>query len=691
MSQRLDQADVATLKGVGPALAEMLARLGITAVADILFHLPLRYEDRTRITPIAAVRPGQHVVLEGEVMSCEVAFGRRRSLLARLKDDTGVIGLRFYHFSKAQQRNLETAGHIRCFGEVRRGAAGWEIYHPEYVTAGAGALNDTLTPVYPATEGISQQRYRSLVEQALALMKKGRLLEDCLAGVVSNSYLQTSLNDAIELVHSPPPSADIASLEAGVHPAQQRLAFEELLAHHTSLRLVREAMTRYKAHPMASPGQTCHELETNLGFKLTSAQARARDEIARDMAKAVPMVRLLQGDVGSGKTVVAALAAAQAFENHLQTAIMAPTEILAEQHFINLSGWLSSLGITCAWMSGKVKGKKRDEQLGLIASGTASVVIGTHALFQKDVSFRNLGLVIIDEQHRFGVHQRLALREKGEAAGRLPHQLVMTATPIPRTLTMSIYADMDCSIIDELPPGRSPVTTSVLPDARRDDVVERVQAACAGGAQAYWVCTLIEESEVLQCQAAEATAAQLQEQLPALKVGLVHGRMSAADKTRVMNRFKSGDIDLLVATTVIEVGVDVPNASLMIIENPERLGLAQLHQLRGRVGRGTRQSHCLLMYHPPLGKSGKARLNVLRESNDGFRIAEEDLRIRGPGEVLGSRQSGSLAFRIADLVRDNAMLPEVREVAIDLLANHRDRAQALMDRWLVAAERVSQV
>jgi ATP-dependent DNA helicase RecG len=687
----LDQASVTTLKGVGPALADRLAKLGVNTLADVLFHLPLRYEDRTRVTPISAAHPGQQVVLEGEIVSCEIAFGRRRSLLAYLRDDTGIIALRFYHFSKAQQRNLENIHRIRCFGEVRRGAAGFEIYHPEYVKADDLALPPNLTPVYPATEGVSQQRYRAMVEQVLRLVDEGRLLRDFLASAPGSKYLEFNINDAVNLVHRPEPGIDLVQLSGGEHPAQQRLAFEELLAHHTSLRLIREEIARLDSWPMQPPGDACRALEASLGFELTAAQERVKREIAGDMSKAVPMLRLLQGDVGSGKTVVAALAAVHAYENGLQTAIMAPTEILAEQHFINISAWLAPLGIPTAWLSGKLKGKRRNEQLGLIASGNAQVVVGTHALFQKDVSFDKLGLVIIDEQHRFGVHQRLALREKGEVDGQLPHQLVMTATPIPRTLTMSIYADMDASVIDELPPGRSPVTTSVLPDTRRGEVVERVRSACTAGAQAYWVCTLIEESEVLQCQAAEATQALLASSLPDLSVGLVHGRLSSQEKTLIMNRFKAGEIDLLVATTVIEVGVDVANASLMIIENPERLGLAQLHQLRGRIGRGLRQSHCVLMYHPPLGESSRQRLNVLRESTDGFRIAEEDLRIRGPGEILGSRQSGSLSFRIADLVRDNRMLTDVRKVADHLLANDREKAQAIMKRWLMMPEKLSQV
>jgi ATP-dependent DNA helicase RecG len=499
------------------------------------------------------------------------------------------------------------------------------------------------------------------------------------------------INEAVRFVHHPPPSADMAALVEGRHPAQQRLAFEELLGHHTSMRLVREEVSKLKTYALSPPGGTSDTFRESLGFELTGAQTRVCSEIARDMSKPVPMLRLLQGDVGSGKTVVAALAAIHAVENELQAAIMAPTEILAEQHFINFSAWLAPLGITTTYLSGKVKGKKRAEQMALIESGTAGVIIGTHALFQPDVRFKKLGLVVIDEQHRFGVHQRLALREKGESGEILPHQLVMTATPIPRTLTMSLYADMDCSVIDELPPGRPKVVSSVLADSKRDEVVERVREACHSGAQAYWVCTLIDESEILQSQAAETTARQLEARLPDLTVGLVHGRMTPADKTQVMHRFKQGQIDLLVATTVIEVGVDVPNASLMIIENPERLGLAQLHQLRGRIGRGSRQSYCVLLYHPPLSETSKRRLNVIRESSDGFYIAEQDLQIRGPGEVLGTRQSGSLAFRVADIIRDNHMLPDVRRAADHLLAGDRARAQAIMRRWIMTPEKLSQV
>ncbi len=684
-ANRLENASIQRLKGVGPALAEKLERVGITTPADLLFHLPIRYEDRTRISSIGQVRVGQGVVIEGEVINVQVAYGRRRSLLAHLKDHSGVIGLRFYHFSKAQQANLEKAGTIRCYGEVRRGAAGMEIYHPEYTTSLNDALDDALTPIYPTTEGLSQSRLRALVSQVLDLLEQGRMLDELLV------EKEPGIVDAIRQVHRPMPDDDLEALEAGQHPVQQRLAFEELLAHHTSMRLVREEVSKLKSWPIKDTNGKTKALLAQLGFELTGAQKRVAREIADDMSRKTPMMRLVQGDVGSGKTIIAAMAAVSAVENGLQAAIMAPTEILAEQHFINFSNWLAPLGITTTFLSSKIKGKRRVEELSLIESGTAGVVIGTHALFQADVTFNKLGLVVIDEQHRFGVHQRLALREKGEKGHTMPHQLVMTATPIPRTLTMSLYADMDSSVIDELPPGRTPIVSSVLPDTRRADIVERVRSACASGAQAYWVCTLIEESDVIESQAAEETAKLLAEALDELEVGLVHGRMTAADKAKVMNRFKQGDIDLLVATTVIEVGVDVPNASLMIIENAERLGLAQLHQLRGRVGRGSRESYCLLLYHPPLGETSKLRLNVMRETSDGFRIAEADLSIRGPGEVLGTRQSGSLSFRIADLVRDSHMLGEVKALSQKLLKDDRERALAIMNRWLVSAEKLSQV
>ncbi len=685
----LDQHPVDSLKGVGPALAGKLAKIGVNTLQDVLFHLPFRYEDRTKITPIGAATIGQSVVLEGEIITSDIAFGRRRSLLAYLKDNTGQIALRFFHFNKKQQAILKAGASLRCFGEVRRGAAGLEIYHPEYSPSASTDLPDRLTPVYPTTEGISQQRYRKIVSLVLEHMKKGDLLVELLTGNTP-AISDMDINEALIFVHNPPPQADIEALLEGRHPAQQRLAFEELLAHQISLRMAREEINKLEAPGFKDTSKVYAQLIESIGFKLTRAQQRVAIEVATDLKKNTPTLRLLQGDVGSGKTVIAALSAVHAFENNYQTALMAPTEILAEQHFINLTSWLAPLGISTAWLTGKVKGRKRAEELAAIANGSAMVVIGTHALFQNDVEFNQLGLIIIDEQHRFGVHQRLALREKGNRGKFMPHQLVMTATPIPRTLTMSMYADMDCSVIDELPPGRTPVTTSVLPDNRRTAVIERVQSACSAGAQAYWVCTLIEESDVLQCQAAEVTAEELKSELMNLRVGLIHGRMSGVQKAQMMTDFREGNIDLLVATTVIEVGVDVPNASLMVIENTERLGLAQIHQLRGRIGRGTAKSYCLLMYHPPLSEVGKRRLNILRESNDGFFIAEEDLKIRGPGELFGSRQSGTVQFRIADLIRDHHMLNDVVSMSRRMLKNNRITARATIDRWIISPEEFSQ-
>ncbi|MDA0976925.1 MAG: ATP-dependent DNA helicase RecG [Proteobacteria bacterium] len=682
----LSSIRVSSLKGVGPALEEKLHKLGIRNIQDILFHLPFRYEDRTRVLPVGAARAGESAVFEGEIIACDVTYGRRRSLLAYLQDTTGRIGLRFYHFSRAQQQNLKQAGTIRCYGDVRAGASGLEIYHPEYVRVeAAAAMEETLTPVYPATEGISQIRFRSLVEQAIALLRGDNLAEL----LVSNSTM--TLAQAIRFLHNPPPDADIDLLMAGNHPAQQRLAFEELTAHQLSLRIVRAELQKLTAPALSRPAGSYETAGRAFGFELTHAQKRVSREVADDMAKGQPMLRLIQGDVGSGKTVVAALAAVHAQENGLQTALMAPTELLAEQHFLNLSNWLNPLGINTGWLTGRVTGKKRAEELERISKGDAAVIIGTHALFQKEVTFNRLGLVIIDEQHRFGVHQRLALREKGADDIGAPHQLVMTATPIPRTLSMSMYADMDVSIIDELPPGRTPVTTTVMSDEKRDAVITRVAESCAAGKQAYWVCTLIEESEALQCQAAEVTATELTELLPDVKVGLVHGRMTPREKTRVMNDFKEGKLGLLVATPVIEVGVDVPNASLMIIENAERLGLAQLHQLRGRVGRGSAASHCVLMYRKPLGQLSRQRLDVMRQSSDGFLIAEKDLEIRGPGELLGIRQSGEMQFRVADLLRDQDLLPRVRETALAIMRDRRDQADLLVRRWIRDPEKIGNV
>lgn len=683
---------VTELRGVGPRLAEKLAVLGITTVQDLLFHLPLRYQDRTRITPIGALLPGRDAVLEGEVRAADIAFGRRRSLVCRLQDNTGTVTLRFFHFSGAQQQQLKPGTRLRCYGEARRGASGLELYHPEYrVIEGAEPepVAAALTPIYPSTEGFQQTSWRKLCGQALTLLSADSLVDHLPPPLPLAADVR--LSDAVRYLHAPPPDASQGQLGAGQHPFQQRLAFEELLAHQLSLLRLREQVQRHGAPSLRGPAGLQRRFLEQLPFALTAAQRRVAGEVDRDLREPKPMLRLVQGDVGSGKTVVAALAALRAVASGYQVALMAPTELLAEQHFNNFARWLEPLGVNVGWLSGRSKGKARQAQLEAIAGGEAAVVVGTHALFQNDVIFQRLGLAIIDEQHRFGVHQRLALQDKGADGDGRPHQLIMTATPIPRTLAMSAYADLDTSVIDELPPGRQPVQTVAVPNERRIDVVERIRAACGQGRQAYWVCTLIEESEQLQAQAAEASWEDLTAALPELRVGLLHGRMKGPEKAAVMAAFKAGELQLLVATTVIEVGVDVPNASLMVIENPERLGLAQLHQLRGRVGRGSADSYCLLMYQSPLSAGGRARLQVLRDSNDGFVIAERDLELRGPGELLGTRQTGLLALRVADLERDEALLPAVREYAQALHRHHPERSAAVVRRWLPERERYAQV
>ncbi|WP_244885933.1 ATP-dependent DNA helicase RecG [Ferrimonas marina] len=686
----LAELPITTLKGVGDKLAEKLARLGICTVQDMLFHLPLRYEDRTRIWPIAGLTPGVHATVEGEVLSAHVSYGRKRMLTVKLVDDSGPITLRFFNFAMAQKESFRTGAQVRAFGEIRAGMKGFEIIHPEYHVLGENShplLEDSLTPIYPATEGLKQAGLRKLSEEALTLLRRRPLPELLPEGLYPE---QTALSDAIHFVHRPTPDASLAQLEAGEHPAQQRLVMEELLAQNLSMLQMRASLGGHLALPLPPDNPLLAPFLANLPFSPTNAQQRVVAELRADMAREEPMMRLVQGDVGSGKTLVAALAALTAIGQGYQVALMAPTELLAEQHALAFANWFEPLGISVAWLGGKLKGKAREAALEAIGSGQAKMVVGTHAIFQSAVEFDHLALAIVDEQHRFGVHQRLELREKGHKDGRYPHQLIMTATPIPRTLAMTAYADLDVSIIDELPPGRTPVTTVAIGDTRRDEVIERVRQACGAGRQAYWVCTLIEESEVLQCQAAEDTATELAQQLAELKVGLVHGRMKADEKQQVMEAFKSGQLNLLVATTVIEVGVDVPNASLMIIENPERLGLAQLHQLRGRVGRGAVASHCVLLYHPPLSKTAQARLGVLRESNDGFLIAQRDLEIRGPGEVLGTKQTGLADLKIADLVRDAALVPQVQRLASHLMAQHPDRVQPIIDRWLQGREIYSQ-
>ena len=694
MNKPLNAIPVTTLKGVGGALADKLAKIGIHNIQDLLFHLPMRYQDRTRITPIGALQLDGDSVVQGRVAASDIVMGRRRSLLCRINDGTGSISLRFYHFTGAQKNNLKPGAEIRCFGEPRRGATGLEIYHPEYKVIDPDQpmdMEENLTPVYPATEGLTQQRIRSLCEQALKLLANEDSLQEFLPMEIRQQYQLTSLVDAVKLLHRPPPNVSLTLLGEGRHPAQRRLAFEELLSHNLSLQKVRMKVRAEGGFSMPAQQQLTQKMREQLAFSLTGAQEKVMGELSQDMQSSAPMLRLIQGDVGSGKTVVAALAALQSVENGYQAAIMAPTEILAEQHQINFSNWLKPLGISMAYLSGKTKGKKRQEELARIASGEAAIVVGTHALFQDEVEFHKLGLAVIDEQHRFGVHQRMALRKKGEKNGGLPDQLIMTATPIPRTLAMSAYADLDVSIIDELPPGRTPVNTVVIGDDRREKVMSRLRDACLEGRQAYWVCTLIEESEALQCQAAEVTAELLKETLPELSIGLIHGRMKSAEKVEIMDAFKAGHLHLLVATTVIEVGVDVPNASLMIIENPERLGLAQLHQLRGRVGRGSIASHCLLMYHAPLSQQSKERLQVMRDSTDGFVIAEKDLELRGPGEVLGTRQTGLAQFRVADLERDGDLLTDVQSAAKTLLAISPESTELLVSRWLGHGEQYANV
>jgi ATP-dependent DNA helicase RecG len=681
---------VLRLSGVGPSVAESLAKLGLLTIRDLVFHLPARYQDRTRITPIAAARPQTEVVVEGQIETSHVQFGKRRSLVCRIGDDTGDLGLRFFYFNRAQQLRLEVGRRVRCFGEVRRGPQLLEMVHPEIqVLDDAQTLpaDAALTPIYPATEGLHQARLRKLTGQALEVLIREAHQSDEIDDFITrhNIFAQPlpRLAEALVYVHRPPPEASVDTLWEGHHPAQQRLALEELLTHQLTLRQLRQQAQDFQAPVLARPEPLRQQLLAALGFTLTGAQARVVSEIDDDLARARPMLRLLQGDVGAGKTAVAALVATNALAAGLQVALMAPTELLAEQHGRTLGRWFGALGIEVVMVTGKQTGRTRRSSRALVSEPGPRLFVGTHALFQNDIRFADLGLVIVDEQHRFGVDQRLALLEKGASASRRPHQLIMTATPIPRTLAMTAYADLDVSVLDELPPSRQPVRTTVMADNRREAIVDRVAERCRAGGQAYWVCPLIEESEHLDSQAATDTANLLAEQLAPLRVALIHGRMQEKEKQAVMLAFVAGEIDLLVATTVIEVGVDVPNASLMVIENAERLGLSQLHQLRGRVGRGKAQSDCVLLYQGPLSETARHRLQVMRETNDGFVIAEQDLALRGPGEVLGTRQTGVAEFRIADLARDRALLPLVQQMADALLEEAPALATRLIERWTV--------
>jgi ATP-dependent DNA helicase RecG len=683
-------APLQALPGVGRAVAEKLAARGLLTLQDLWLHLPLRYEDRTRVQPIAGLLPGIAAQVEGRVEAVERGFRWRPMLRVTVGDASRAsLGLRFFHFNAAQAAQFLPGRRIRVYGEPRPGGRGLEIVHPSYrflAEDDAGPLRDALDPVYPAVEGLGALTLSKLIDAALQRLPDAEALELLPADLLRGLGLP-SLREALLAAHRPPVGTALDALATGTHPAIRRLALEEMLAHHLSLRRQRIALRAHGAVPVPGNGGLARALRGTLPYSLTGAQSRVLAEVAADMAQPAPMLRLVQGDVGSGKTVVAALAALEAIAAGRQAALMAPTELLAEQHLANFRRWFEPLGVRVAWLAGKVSGRARREVLAEIAEGRAGMVVGTHALMQAGVAFSDLALAIVDEQHRFGVHQRLALRDKGLSGSRVPHQLVMTATPIPRTLAMSAYADLDVSVIDEMPPGRTPVTTVALSGERREDVVARIRAACAEGRQAYWVCTLIDESDELEAQSAQATFDTLQAALPDLRVGLLHGRMKPADKAAVMARFKEGALQLLVATTVVEVGVDVPNASLMVIENAERLGLAQLHQLRGRVGRGAEASSCVLMYKPPLSQLARERLDLMRRTTDGFLVAEKDLELRGPGELLGTRQTGLAGLRVADLVRDAALLPTVHHAAEWLLAEAPDLAERVVARWVGGAAR----
>ena len=676
---------VTRLHGVGEKVAEHLAKLRIARVGDLLFHLPLRYQDRTRLTPIGALRFNREAQVEGVIEVAQVVFGRRRALVVRVADGSGAINLRFFHFNSAQQQRLAIGRRVRCFGEVRRGPNSLEMVHPEcQVLADDNplAVDAELTPIYPTTEGLQQNRLRHLTNQALTLLADADDdTRELLPLAILDRLQLPSLRAALEFVHRPPPDADVEMLALSSHPAQRRLVFEELLAYQLSLKRLREQARDFGA-PTVTTGALQQRLLAGFGFTLTGAQQRVIAEIESDLAHGVPMLRLLQGDVGAGKTAVAAAVAADMLEAGYQVALMAPTELLAEQHANTLRRWFEPLGVESFLLTSRLTKSQRKPLIARLASAAPALAVGTHALFQQDVHYGRLGLIVVDEQHRFGVEQRLALRDKGARDGFRPHQLIMTATPIPRTLAMSAYADLDVSILDELPPHRKPVRTVVLAESKRPDIVARIAEMVGAGRQVYWVCPLIDESDVLEHQAATDTAVQLANALPEIKVGLVHGRLADRDKDAQMAAFARGETALLVATTVIEVGVDVPNASLMVIENAERLGLSQLHQLRGRVGRGSQHADCVLLYKPPLSSMARQRLQVMRATTDGFIIADRDLELRGPGELLGTRQTGIAQFRIADLVRDAALLRDVQATASTVLSDYPQLVDRLVQRWL---------
>jgi len=678
-----------------------LAKIGIHRDFDLVLHLPLRYEDHTHLYPIAGAPGGLTVLVEGVVRDNAIKFRPKRQLVCTVEDASGVVVIRFLNFYGSQVRQLAVGVRVRLFGEIRQGFFGAEMVHPKYRVVGEGApVADRLSPVYPTTAGLSQVILQRLVGRALGTCA----LDDTLPAVLLGKLGLPGFADSVRYLHHPPPAAALAELEQRTDPAWRRVKFDELLAQQLSMRLHYDRRKRVRAPPLPPKTGMMHALLDALPFALTAAQQKAAGEISADLVRSYPMQRLLQGDVGSGKTVVAALAALQAIENGYQVAIMAPTEILGEQHFAKFSGWLNDLGVTVTWLGGNLARRPKREALERIAGGATQIAIGTHALFQDEVEFKRLGLVIVDEQHRFGVRQRLALRQKGGKSGATPvqpHQLMMSATPIPRTLAMSYYADLDVSVIDEMPPGRTPVATRLVSEPRRDEVIKRVRDACMAGSQAYWVCPLIEEAEVadgdvtermkpfpgrrseaLQLQSVLETHERLRETFPELRIGLVHGRLASVEKAAVMQAFKDGAIQLLVATTVIEVGVDVPNATLMVIENAERMGLSQLHQLRGRVGRGPGHSTCILLYQSALSALARERLKIIYGNTDGFEIARHDLRLRGPGELLGARQSGVPLLRFADVSVDGDLVELARDVAQDLLRDEPQVAELHLQRWL---------
>jgi ATP-dependent DNA helicase RecG len=664
------------IKAFSKPLIANLQKLGISNIQGLLLHLPLRYIDETRITAIRDLRLGDDVQCEGEIVHAEVSYKPRKALIARLQDDGGQLTLRFLHFYPSQIAQLAVGRHLRVYGEIRHGFFGYEMVHPQCKNVGESTqVAETLTPIYPTTAGLTQSNIR----KAIAIALKVADLAETLPANIYNGLRLSAFSASINALHSPAPDANLIALEGKTTQEWRRLAFDELLAQQLSMRKHYIKRRSIDAPTIAASHILAPQLLKNLAFKLTNAQQKVVAEISRDLMQAHPMQRLLQGDVGSGKTIVACLAALQAIEHGWQVALMAPTEILAEQHFKKFEAWLKPLNINIAWLTGSQSKKERELALANIASGHAQLAVGTHALFQEAVNFKKLGLAIIDEQHRFGVQQRLALRKKGEPE---PHQLMMTATPIPRTLSMSYFADLDVSVIDELPPGRTAVITKLVSDERRDEILQRVREACMAGSQAYWVCPLIEESEALQLQTANDTFAHMQATFPELKVGLVHGRMKSAEKQAVMAQFTAGEIQLLVATTVIEVGVDVPNASLMVIEHAERMGLSQLHQLRGRVGRGAAKSTCILLYQNKLSEAARARLKVIFENTDGFLIAQADLHLRGPGEFLGTRQSGVPMLKIADLERDADLLEVAKNIADSLIKEYPKAVEAHLARWM---------